>query len=189
MYLRERHSLQVCGVRHRSVGSKDSFDRCVEITKAILNNRRAIPKINNKKWNHRSHQWDRERLLIKGESSNQISAPTPCWGKPSSTVTSLLVLRTEALMVALSSGLIDRKLITCASFIDGLELFQLYEITLCTVLLFSLMTYLNADSLLREYFRSLKPTRVQLFWEWKESFVEKAIFLFILYYTRIRTRC
>lgn len=44
--------------------------------------------------------------------TNQISAPTPCWGNPSSTVTTLLVLLTESLIVALSSGLIDRRFMT-----------------------------------------------------------------------------
>lgn len=48
-----------------------------------------------------------------GKRAHQISAPTPCWGNPSSTVTSLLVFLTEALIVDLSSGLIDRRLITC----------------------------------------------------------------------------
>jgi hypothetical protein len=46
------------------------------------------------------------------ERGNHISAPTPCWGKPSSRVTSLFVFLTDALMVALSSGLIVRRLIT-----------------------------------------------------------------------------
>jgi hypothetical protein len=44
--------------------------------------------------------------------TDHISAPTPCCGKPSSTVTNLLVFLTDALMVALSSGLIVRRLIT-----------------------------------------------------------------------------
>ena len=47
-----------------------------------------------------------------GEDGNLISAPMPCWGKPSSTVTSLLVFLTEALMVALSSGRSERRFIT-----------------------------------------------------------------------------
>jgi hypothetical protein len=43
----------------------------------------------------------------------QISAPTPCWGQPSSSVRSRDVLRTDALIVALSRGRIDRRLMTC----------------------------------------------------------------------------
>ena len=57
---------------------------------------------------------------IRGKDTNQISAPTPCWGNPSSTVTSLLVFLTEALIVSLSSGLIERKLITCINKISYL---------------------------------------------------------------------
>ena len=55
---------------------------------------------------------------ISGKNTNQISAPMPCWGNPSSTVTSLLVFLTEALIVSLSSGLIERKLITCINKIS-----------------------------------------------------------------------
>ena len=47
----------------------------------------------------------------------QISAPIPCCGHPSSTVTSLLVFLTEVLIAALSRGLIDRKFITCRKHI------------------------------------------------------------------------
>jgi hypothetical protein len=64
--------------------------------------------------------WER-RLKAKIEGfvpfhrmwSYQISAPTPCWGQPSSSVRSRDVLRTDALIVALSRGRIDRRLMTC----------------------------------------------------------------------------
>ena len=51
-------------------------------------------------------------------AANQISAPTPCCGNPSSTVTNLLVFLTEALIVSLSRGLIERRFITCINNID-----------------------------------------------------------------------
>ena len=43
----------------------------------------------------------------------QISAPTPCCGHPSSTVTNRDVFLTDALMVARSRGRMLRRLITC----------------------------------------------------------------------------
>ena len=42
----------------------------------------------------------------------QISAPIPCWGNPSSIVTSRLVFLTDALIGALSNGQIERRFIT-----------------------------------------------------------------------------
>jgi hypothetical protein len=48
----------------------------------------------------------------RGKETDHISAPTPCCGKASSTVTNLLVFLTDALIAALSSGLIERRLIT-----------------------------------------------------------------------------
>ena len=50
---------------------------------------------------------------LKEKNSNQISAPTPCCGNASSTVINLLVFLTEVLIVDLSSGLMERKFITC----------------------------------------------------------------------------
>ena len=47
------------------------------------------------------------------KEGNQISAPTPCCGNPSSTVTSLLVFLTEALIADLSRGRIERRFMTC----------------------------------------------------------------------------
>ena len=52
------------------------------------------------------------------QKTYQISAPIPCCGHPSSTVTSLLVFLTEALIVALSRGLIDRRFISCRKHIN-----------------------------------------------------------------------
>jgi len=43
-----------------------------------------------------------------------ISAPTPCWGHPSSTVTIRLVFFTLFTINSLSNGLMDLKLITSA---------------------------------------------------------------------------
>eukprot|EP01018_Ginkgo_biloba_P028767 Gb_28291 [translate_table: standard] len=43
-----------------------------------------------------------------------ISAPMPCCGKPSSTVTRRLVFLTEAFIVALSNGRMERRFITSA---------------------------------------------------------------------------
>lgn len=54
---------------------------------------------------------DYEELM---SSSYQISAPTPCCGNPSSTVTSRLVFLTETLIASLSSGRIERRFITSA---------------------------------------------------------------------------
>lgn len=53
-------------------------------------------------------------MKSKGHISYQISAPTPCCGKPSSTVTSRFVFLTETLMASLSSGRIERRFITSA---------------------------------------------------------------------------
>lgn len=53
-------------------------------------------------------------MKSRGHISYQISAPTPCCGKPSSTVTTRFVFLTETLMASLSSGRIERRFITSA---------------------------------------------------------------------------
>jgi hypothetical protein len=60
-----------------------------------------------------SEKYLRNRECEDRKRTDQISAPIPCWGNPSSTVTSRLVFLTDALIVALSNGRIERRFITC----------------------------------------------------------------------------
>lgn len=65
-------------------------------------------------WQTTGSKFGREReKTVWWKEGYHISAPTPCWGNPSSTVMSLLVFLTEALIAALSSGRIERRFITC----------------------------------------------------------------------------
>ena len=63
------------------------------------------------------NNWRRVGMLepdmMCAERDNHISAPTRCWGEPSSRITNLFIFVTYAFIAALSSGLTDRMLITC----------------------------------------------------------------------------
>lgn len=103
--------------------------------------------------------------------SYQISAPTPCWGHPSSSVNNLEVFRTDALIVSLSSGRMDLRFTTCTantSHLSDLLLCKLLRKLLChassTFLheLHAIKTNLHANAFLRQFVRGLHNHHTQL---------------------------
>jgi hypothetical protein len=101
MNLWNSHPLKVGSMGHGHISSSNPLNRCIQILKAVLYNSHAANET------HFSPLQGAETIETeRGRETDHISVPTPCCGKPSSTVTILLVFLTNALIAALSSGLI-----------------------------------------------------------------------------------
>jgi hypothetical protein len=110
MNLWNSHPLNVGSIGHGHISSSNPLNRCIQILKAVLYNSHAAKETNFSPL--QGAETIKTERTERGGEADHISAPTPCCGKPSSTVTNLLVFLTDALIAALSSGLIERRLIT-----------------------------------------------------------------------------
>lgn len=104
----DSHPLEIGSIGHGYISSSNSLNWCIKIFKAFLNNRHAAKKTSVRTKSPYPHRC----ANACGERAYHISAPIPCCGKLSSMVTNLFVFLTDALIVALSSGLIERRFIT-----------------------------------------------------------------------------